>query len=65
MAYLFGREYIEDTLKNLLIIPISRESFLVSKIILLFLWIQTLSVIAWLLTLMLGMLLHFQRLSQS
>ncbi len=55
----------EDTLKNLLIIPISRESFLVSKIILLFLWIQTLSVIAWLLTLMLGMLLHFQGLSQS
>ncbi|EOB9166798.1 ABC transporter permease [Staphylococcus aureus] len=65
IAYLFGREYIEDTLKNLLIIPISRESFLVSKIILLFLWIQTLSVIAWLLTLMLGMLLHFQGLSQS
>ncbi|WP_176545592.1 ABC transporter permease, partial [Bacillus pseudomycoides] len=32
-AYLFNREYAEDTLKNLLTIPVSRIKFLISKLI--------------------------------
>ncbi|WP_077603562.1 ABC transporter permease [Oceanobacillus sojae] len=64
-TYLFNREYTENTLKNLLTIPVSRVSFIISKTLLLFLWIMMLSIIAWGLTLFLGMLTQFDGLSSS
>lgn len=64
-AYLFNREYTEDTLKNLLTIPVSRISFLISKLLLLFLWIMLLTLVAWGLTLFLGLLGQFEGLSSS
>ena len=59
VAYLFTREYAEDTLKNLLTIPVSRISFIISKFIILFLWIMMLTLVAWSLTLILGRLGNF------
>lgn len=65
IAYLFGREYTEDTLKNLLTIPVPRINFLISKLILLFLWIMMLTFVAWALTFLLGLIFHFEGLSSS
>lgn len=62
-AYLFNREYMEDTLKNLLTIPVSRTSFILSKLLLLFMWIMMLTFVAWGLTLILGLLGQFEGLS--
>src|SRR5699024_10451609 len=59
------REYMENTLKNILIIPVSRIGFIVSKMLLLFIWIMMLTLIAWTLTLVLGMLTQFDGLSIS
>ncbi|CAM4221494.1 bacitracin transport system permease protein [Paenibacillus endophyticus] len=64
-AYLFSREYAEDTLKNLLTIPVSRTGILVSKMLLLFVWIIALTMEAWGLTLLLGMLGQFDGLTLS
>lgn len=62
-AYLFSREYMEDTLKNLLTIPVSRINFIMSKLIILLMWIMLLTLVAWGLTLLLGILGQFQGLS--
>ncbi|WP_142344505.1 ABC transporter permease [Bacillus cereus] len=67
VAYLFTREYTEDTLKHLLTIPVSRISFIISKFILLFLWIMMLTLLLGLIggfpefsiTLLLGSLVKF------
>ncbi|UOY91531.1 ABC transporter permease [Ectobacillus sp. JY-23] len=62
-AYLFHREYVEDTLKHILTIPVSRGNFIISKFAVLLLWIMILTGIAWLLTLLLGILFRFDGLS--
>ena len=62
-AYLFGREYLEDTLKNLLTIPVSRISYIMSKLVILFMWIMLLSLVSWGLTLLLGILGQFEGLN--
>ncbi|WP_152658001.1 ABC transporter permease [Oceanobacillus sp. CFH 90083] len=64
-TYLFNREYTENTLKNLLTIPVSRLSFIISKALMLFMWIMMLSIIAWGLTLFLGLLTQFDGLNSS
>lgn len=38
-AYIFNREYMDDTLKNLLTIPVSRINLILSKLLPLFIWI--------------------------
>lgn len=62
-TYLFNREYTEDTLKHLLIIPVSRINILISKLIILFLWIMTLTLVAWGVMFCLGLLGQFEGLS--
>ncbi|WP_223068670.1 ABC transporter permease [Paenibacillus caui] len=62
-AYLFNREYAEDTLKNLLTIPVSRISLIVSKMVLLYLWIMVLTMFAWGLILLLGLIVGYEGLS--
>jgi len=64
-TYLFNREYMENTLKNILTIPVSRISFIISKTLLLFIWIMMLTMIAWSLTLFLGLLTQFDGLTTS
>lgn len=53
-AYLFNREYAEDTLKNILTIPVPKTKFLISKTIALFLWILFLTVITWIIGILIG-----------
>lgn len=62
-SYLFNREYMENTLKNILTIPVARISFIISKMLLLFMWIMMLTVVAWGITLVLGLLTKFDGLS--
>src|SRR5699024_11607857 len=64
-TYLFNREYVENTIKNILTIPVSRVSFIMSKTLLLFMWIMMLTMIAWFLTLFLGLLTQFEGLDIS
>ncbi|MDK8182844.1 ABC transporter permease [Paenibacillus sp. UMB4589-SE434] len=64
-AYLFNREYAEDTLKNLLTIPVSRTNLIISKLILLLGWILVLTLEAWGLTLLLGIIGGFEGLSAA
>jgi len=64
-AYLFNREYVEDTLKNLLTIPVSRTSLMLSKMLMLWMWIMLLTLVAWVLTILLGLLGQFEGLSGS
>src|SRR5699024_11355432 len=58
-------EYVENTIKNILTIPVSRVSFIMSKTLLLFMWIMMLTMIAWFLTLFLGLLTQFDGLDIS
>src|SRR5699024_11628054 len=44
-TYLFNREYVENTIENILIIPVLRVSFIMRKTILQFMWIVMLIVI--------------------
>src|SRR5699024_5702471 len=46
-TYLFNREYVENTIKNILTIPVSRVSFIMSKTLLLFICIMMLTMIYW------------------
>jgi bacitracin transport system permease protein len=62
-AYLFNREYVENTLKNILTIPVSKTSLIVSKVILLFIWIMLLTIAAWALTLVFGLIGSFEDLT--
>ncbi|WP_268489233.1 ABC transporter permease [Bacillus paralicheniformis] len=64
-SYLFNREYAESTLKNLLTIPVSRISLIVSKLVLLLIWIMMLTLIAWVLTLLFGLIGQFEGLSSA
>lgn len=54
MAYLFGREYNEHTLKAILTVPISRGRFLISKYIMFLIWILILTVVTSLSTVLFG-----------
>ena len=56
MAYLFGREYNEHTLKAMLTIPISRGKFLLSKYVMFLVWILILTAVTSVSTLGFGFL---------
>lgn len=62
-SYLFNREYVENTLKNVLTIPVSKISIIISKLALLLIWIITLTVVSWGLTLILGLIGSFEGLN--
>lgn len=57
-AYLFSREYTENTLKTILPIPVSRTKFMVAKFGALFLWIVLLTFVTWVGILILSGLYH-------
>ncbi|WP_285848727.1 ABC transporter permease [Paenibacillus sp. MER TA 81-3] len=64
-AYLFNREYVEDTLKNMLTIPVSKMSLIASKLVLLFIWILVLTLVAWGLTFILGWIGQYEGLNAA
>lgn len=53
-AYLFSHEYTENTLKNILTVPVSKTKFILAKFIMLYFWIIGLTLITWATTLLLG-----------
>jgi bacitracin transport system permease protein len=64
-SYLFSREYTENSLKSLLAIPVSRVDYIISKLLVLFIWISILSLEAWILTFLLGLIGQFEGLSAA
>src|SRR5699024_8123417 len=62
IIYHIQLEKLEKTIKNSLTTPVSRVSFIKSKRLLLFMWIMMLTMIAWFLTLFLGLLTQFDGL---
>src|SRR5699024_10974684 len=64
-TYLFNREYVENTIKNILTIPVSRVSFIMSKMLLLFMWIMMLTMISCLVTFILYLVTQFDGLDIS
>jgi bacitracin transport system permease protein len=64
-TYLISREYVEDTLKSILTIPVSRTHFLLSKFMLLFIWFMILTFTAWGLTFGFGVIGQMQGISTA
>ncbi len=54
VAYLFSREYTENTLKSMLTVPVSKEAFLTAKFLMFFVWMMILTAVAWVSTLFLS-----------
>ncbi|MDI7246969.1 MAG: ABC transporter permease [Bacillota bacterium] len=54
-AYLFGREYTEDTLKSLLTAPVQRAWIIVAKLIVLLVWSLGLALVAWIVSILIGL----------
>jgi ABC-2 type transport system permease protein len=53
-SWIFGREYADRTIKDLLALPISRNSIVMSKFILVFVWCLMLAVFVFVLGLIVG-----------
>src|SRR5699024_7518945 len=64
-TYLYQREYVENRIKNILTVDESRVKFVMIDTILLLLCIMMLTMIAWFLTLFLGLLTEFDGLDIS
>lgn len=64
-AYLFSREYTENTLKSMLTVPVSKEAFLVAKFLMLFVWMMILTAMAWISTLFLSVIGNAAELNTS
>lgn len=45
-SFIFGREYLEGTAKNLLTLPLRREAFMIAKLGVLAVWVLALSLVA-------------------
>src|SRR5699024_12000992 len=58
-TYLLNREYVENTIKNILTIPVSLVSFIMSKTLMMFMWIMKLTIIDWYLSILYGILMMF------
>lgn len=64
-SYLFSRENTENTLKTILTVPISRILFILSKFVMLLIWMLSLSVITWISSLCLGIIVGCVNLSMD
>ncbi len=60
VTYIYNREFEEDTLKNLLTIPISRVKLIISKLVILFLWIEIILLVSFLSVTIIGLITGFQ-----
>lgn len=61
-TYLINREYEEDTLKNLLTIPVGRSQLILSKLSILLVWIEVIMIFSYLTVVFLGLLGGFEGL---
>lgn len=59
-TYLFNREFEEDTLKNLLTIPVGRTELIMSKLFILIVWVEIIMLFSYLMVVLLGMIGRFE-----
>ena len=59
-TYLFNREFEEDTLKNLLTIPVGRTQLVLSKLLILIVWIEIIMVYSFFMVILLGFIGGFE-----
>jgi len=64
-TYIFNREFEEDTLKNLLTIPVGRIKLIISKLVVLFGWIQIILIFAFISVFILGSIAGFEGINMS
>jgi ABC-2 type transport system permease protein len=64
-TWIFGREFSDHTLKDILALPVSRESIVLSKFILVVIWFIILSVAYLVMTLAAGMLIGLPGMSHE
>ncbi len=64
-TWIFGREFSDHTLKDILALPVSRESIVLSKFIVVVLWFIILSVVYLVMTLVAGILIGLPGMSQD
>ena len=53
-TYIFNREYTEHTLKTVITTPLSRTKFIISKLVVIFIWMSILTLIFYLSTIFVG-----------
>ncbi|RKD29071.1 ABC transporter permease [Thermohalobacter berrensis] len=58
-TFIFNREYQEDTMKNLLTIPIGRNMLIINKLMILFMWIIFLMIFSLIVCTVLGFIANF------
>ncbi len=59
-TYLFNREFEEDTLKNLLTIPVGRTQLVLSKLFILIIWIEIIMIYSFFMVILLGFIGGFE-----
>ena len=57
-AWVFGREYTEQTIKDMLALPVSRTSIVISKFLVVFIWCFLLSIVLFITSVIIGKLIH-------
>ena len=57
-AWIFGREYMEQTIKDIIALPVSRSSIVIAKFAIVSLWCIILSVIMYVSGIIMGLLIH-------
>ncbi|MBU3174126.1 ABC transporter permease [Clostridium estertheticum] len=62
-SWIFGREYSERTIKDLLALPVSRSSIVLAKLIVMFIWCFLLSLYMFAIGVIVGMVINFDGLS--
>lgn len=62
-SWIFGREYSDRTIKDLLALPVSRACIVLSKFIVMFMWCVLLSLFMFVIGLIVGMVINFDGLS--
>jgi ABC-2 type transport system permease protein len=64
-AWVFGREYMEKTLKDILALPISRTSIVLAKYIVIFVWCLILAIILFVISFIVGKIIGLDNWSTS
>ena len=64
-SWIFGREYVDKTIKDLLALPVSRSWIVLAKFIVMFIWCVLLSLFMFVIGVIVGMVINFDGLSVS
>ncbi len=57
-SWVFGREYSDRTIKDILALPVPRSSIVISKFLVIFLWCILLSLILFFVSIFIGLMMH-------